>query len=170
MWEINTVHKILNLKGIYAILSRISKCHKSRVLVLIFWVKKLVGANFLRFCNSELMRPQLCSVKTPYWHKSLGWMRICFVNGWSDARPCCIGKPAARIHFGQKNNPTPPLARLFIQHTPLFKLHSGARKTHLPAFACMLYTSKLKLSESFIQICWGKIEKIAFFHFKKAHF
>ena len=52
MWEINTVHKILNLKGIYAILSRIWKCRKSRVLVLIFWVKKLVGANFLRFCNS----------------------------------------------------------------------------------------------------------------------
>ena len=54
MWEINTVHKILNLKGIYAILSRIWKCRKSRVLVLIFWVKKLVGANFLRFCNSDL--------------------------------------------------------------------------------------------------------------------
>ena len=54
--------------------------------------------------------------------------------------------------------------------TPLFKLHSGARKTYLPAFACMLYTSKLRLSESFIQICWGKIEKIAFFHFKKAYF
>ena len=54
--------------------------------------------------------------------------------------------------------------------TPLFKLHSGARKTHLPAFACMLYTSKLWLSESFVQFCWGKIEKIAFFHFKKAHF
>ena len=52
--KISTVHKILNLKGIYAILSRISKCRKSRVLVLIFWVKKLVGANFLRFCNSAI--------------------------------------------------------------------------------------------------------------------
>ena len=52
MWEINTVHKILNWKGIYAILSRIWKCRKSRVLVLIFGVKKLAGANFLRFCNS----------------------------------------------------------------------------------------------------------------------
>ena len=51
-WANSTVHKILNLKGIYAILSRISKCRKSRILVLIFWVKKLVGANFLRFCNS----------------------------------------------------------------------------------------------------------------------
>ena len=54
MWEINTVHKILNFKGIYVFLSRISKCRKSRVLVLIFWVKKLVGANFLRFCNSAI--------------------------------------------------------------------------------------------------------------------
>ena len=62
------------------------------------------------------------------------------------------------------------ILRQNILGTPLFKLHSGARKTHLPAFACMLYTSKLRLSESFIQICWGKIEKIAFFHFKKAHF
>ena len=47
----STVHKILNLKGIYTILSRISKCCKSRILVLIFWVKKLVGANFYAFCN-----------------------------------------------------------------------------------------------------------------------
>ena len=53
------MHKILNLKGIYAILSRIWKCRKSRILVLIFWVKKLVGANFLRFCNSAV--PVKCS-------------------------------------------------------------------------------------------------------------
>ena len=54
MWEINTVHKILNLKGIYAILSRILKFCKSRVLVLIFWVKKLVGANFYVFATLVL--------------------------------------------------------------------------------------------------------------------
>ena len=42
---------MLNFKGIYAVLSQIWKFCKSRNLVLIFWVKKLVGANFTRFCN-----------------------------------------------------------------------------------------------------------------------
>ena len=28
------------------------------LLVLIFWVKKLVGANFTRFCNYEVVEPK----------------------------------------------------------------------------------------------------------------
>ena len=76
MWEINTVHKILNLKGIYAILSRIWKCRKSRVLVLIFWVKKLVGANFLRFCNSGDYGERQLSFWRLWW--SSWW--ICYVS------------------------------------------------------------------------------------------
>ena len=76
MWKINTVHKILNLKGIYAVLSRISKCYKSRVLVLIFWVKKLVGANFLRFCNSGDYGERQLSFWRLWW--SSWW--ICYVS------------------------------------------------------------------------------------------
>ena len=48
---------MLNLKGIYAVLSRWWKCRKL-FLVLIFWVKKLVGANFTRFCNYEVVEPK----------------------------------------------------------------------------------------------------------------
>ena len=76
MWDINTVHRIFNLKGIYAVLSRISKCYKSRVLVLIFWVKKLVGANFLRFCNSGDYGERQLSFWRLWW--SSWW--ICYVS------------------------------------------------------------------------------------------
>ena len=34
----------IDVEGIYGILSRIWKCRESRVLVLIFWAKKAVGA------------------------------------------------------------------------------------------------------------------------------
>ena len=55
MWEINTVHKIPNLKGIYAVLSRIWKCRKSRIFGANFFGGILVGANFYAFCNYDLV-------------------------------------------------------------------------------------------------------------------
>ncbi len=45
------MHKILNLKGIFAILSRFGNVVNRAFLVLIFLGKKLVGANFYAFCN-----------------------------------------------------------------------------------------------------------------------
>ena len=51
--EMNTVHKLLNFKGIYAVLSRIWKCRKSRVFSANFLVQKLVGAYFMRFYDYD---------------------------------------------------------------------------------------------------------------------
>ena len=38
-------------KGIFAVLSGIWKCRKSRILVLTFWAKTAAGATFFAFCN-----------------------------------------------------------------------------------------------------------------------
>ena len=49
----------LNLKGIYAVLSRIWKCRKSRAFGANFLGQKLVGANFTRFCKYAPAPPEL---------------------------------------------------------------------------------------------------------------
>ena len=51
--KISTVHKILNLKGIFAVLSQIWKCRKSRFFGANFFGRKMVGANFFAFCNYD---------------------------------------------------------------------------------------------------------------------
>ena len=44
-----------NIKGIYAILSQIWKCRKSRVFGANFWAKRGAGATSFAFCNYDNM-------------------------------------------------------------------------------------------------------------------
>ena len=128
-------------------------------------------------CVEGVSQAEICSLGCISWRTSLLSLQMV-------SKEACYKGPPFKTRFHEldgcqasgkaKNNARRSVAIASLSslfwYTPLFKLHSGAQKTHLPASACMLYTSKLRLSESFIQICWGKIEKIAFFHFKKAHF
>ena len=41
----------MNFKGIYAVLSQIWKCRKSRVFGAKFWANNTAGATFFSFCN-----------------------------------------------------------------------------------------------------------------------
>ena len=49
--SINTVHKILNLKEFTLFCCEFENVVNRAFLVLIFWVQKLVGANFYAFSN-----------------------------------------------------------------------------------------------------------------------
>ena len=50
-----------NFKGIYAVLSRIWQCRKSRVFGANFLVKKAAGAASFAFCNYEFDDPTVQS-------------------------------------------------------------------------------------------------------------